>query len=158
MEKGSLDDAFNALALLQSGEARGQSAFPIKQHDYGRGVLSDGAATRIEGASPPGSRHVIWRWGGPPALTPPVTSDRHGEERLQLQAMHRKDLRRCTEPGRGLRASQDPSRRTSGDDSPGPRRKILLGWQAPLAGRRPSSGTAFTLKVVSLYRVPRGRL
>jgi hypothetical protein len=59
--KGSSYGAFNTPALLQPGEARGQHTFPIKPHDYGGGVLSDGAATRTEGASPPGSRRVIWR-------------------------------------------------------------------------------------------------
>jgi hypothetical protein len=159
MEKGSPHGAFNALALLQPDEAGGQCAFPIKQHDYGGGMLSDGAATGTEEASHPGSRRVIWRWavGWPPPLTPPVTSDRHGEERLRPRATHRKDLGRCTEPRRDLGASQGPSRRTSGDDSPGPRRRTLPGGQAPLADRRPSSGAAFTLKAVSLFPGPTGK-
>jgi hypothetical protein len=153
MEKGSLDDTFNAPALLQLGEARGRSAFPVKQHDYGGGVLSNGVVTRIKAASPPGSRHVIWRWavGWLPPPTPPVTSDRHGGECLRPRATHRKDLGRCIEPGRDLGASRDPSRRTSSDDSPGPRRRTLSGVRPPLADRRPSLDAALTLKVVSLY-------
>jgi hypothetical protein len=59
--KGSHDNAFNAPALLQPGEARERRPFPVKPHDYGGGVLLDGAATGIKGASPPGSRRVVWR-------------------------------------------------------------------------------------------------
>jgi hypothetical protein len=59
MEKGSSDSAFNTSALLQPGEARVRCGFPVKQHNYKGGVLSDGAVTGTEGASPPGSRRVI---------------------------------------------------------------------------------------------------
>jgi hypothetical protein len=85
VKKGSPDGAYNSPALLQPGEARGLRAFPVKQYDYKGGLLSDGAMTRIEGASPPRSRRVIWRWavGWSPLLTPHVTSDGHGEERLR---------------------------------------------------------------------------
>jgi hypothetical protein len=93
---------------------RGQRTFPVKQHDYEGGMLSDGGATRTEGASPPRSHRVIWRWavGWSPSLTLPVMSDRHGEEHLRPRAMHRKDTGPCTEPGRDLGASRGPSRRT----------------------------------------------
>ncbi|RLN00168.1 hypothetical protein C2845_PM06G25040 [Panicum miliaceum] len=64
--------------------------------------------------------------------------------------MHRKDPGRCTEPGRDLGASRGLSRRTPGDDSPGPRCRTLPGGRAPLAGRRPSSSAAFTLKGLPL--------
>jgi hypothetical protein len=45
---------------------------------------------------------------------------------------------RCVEPGRDLRVSLGSSRRTPGNDSPGPRRRTLCGGRAPLAARRPS--------------------
>jgi hypothetical protein len=66
-EKGSPDSAFNVPALLPPSEVHGRRAFPVKQHDYGGGVLSDNVATKIEGASLQG--HVAssgdGRWGGP---------------------------------------------------------------------------------------------
>jgi hypothetical protein len=122
-------------------------------------VLTDGAATGTEGASPPRSHHILWRWavGWLLPLTPPVTSDRYGEERLRPRATHRKDPRRCIEPERDLGASRGPSRRTLGDHSPGPRHRTLPGERAPLAGRCPSSGAAFTLKAVSLFPGSTGR-
>jgi hypothetical protein len=96
------------------------------------------------------------RWGDPRHSHLP--SDRHGEkERLRPQAKHRKDPGRCTEPGRDLGSSRGPSRRIPSDDGPSPRRRTLPGGRAPLAGRRPSSGTAFTLKAVSLFPRPMGK-
>jgi hypothetical protein len=77
----------------------GGRAFLVKQHDYGGGVLTDGAVIMTEGAPLPG--HVLssgnGRWGAP--LTPPVTSDRRGEERRRPRTAHRKDPERCTELG-----------------------------------------------------------
>jgi hypothetical protein len=43
------------------GEARGRRVFHVKPHDYGGAVLSNGAETGTKGASPPGSRRVVWR-------------------------------------------------------------------------------------------------
>jgi hypothetical protein len=110
-------------------------------------VPIDGAATGTEGASPPRSRRMGW----PPPLAPPVTSNRHGKERLRSQAAHRKDPGRCTDPGRDLRASCGPSRRAPGDDSLGPRHRTLPGGRAPPADRRLSSRVAFTLTAVSQF-------
>jgi hypothetical protein len=73
MEKGSSDGAFNVPALLQPGEARGRRAFPIKQHNYGGGVLSDSTAIKIEGASPPKSRHLAMGGG----VAPTTHTSRH---------------------------------------------------------------------------------
>jgi hypothetical protein len=114
--------AFNVPTLLRPGEAQGRCAFPVKQHDYGGGVLIDGAVTRTEGA--PLSGHVLssgnGRFGGPPPPTPPVTLDTRGEERRRPRAANRKDSGQCTAPGRDLGASPGPSRKFRGPNSPGP--------------------------------------
>jgi hypothetical protein len=97
------------------------------------------------------SRHLTMGSGVAPPLATPITSDRRGEKRLRPRKTHMKDPRRCTESGRDLGAFQGHSRRTPGDDSSGPRRRTLPGERAPLIGRRPSSGAAFTLKAASLF-------
>jgi hypothetical protein len=64
VEKGSSDGTFNEPALLQPSEAHGRRAFPVKQHDYERGVSAE---TGTDGA--PLEGHVASsgdeRLGGP---------------------------------------------------------------------------------------------
>jgi hypothetical protein len=79
-----------------------------------------------------------------------------GEERLRFRATHKKDSDDAHSPGetRGILGSleEDPV-----DESFGPWRKILLGGRASLAGRRPSSDAASTLKAASLFPEPMGK-
>jgi hypothetical protein len=111
------------------------------------GEVCSQMARQSEQREPPLPGHVAsssdGRWGGPHHLHLP--SHQIDMERSTC------DLGQCTESGRDLGASWNPSRRTLGDDSPGLRRGTLSGGRAPLAGQRPSSGAAFTLKVVSLF-------
>jgi hypothetical protein len=90
----SSDGAFNAPSLLQPSEARGWCAFPVKSYDYGGGVLSDGAMTRIKGASPPGSRRPAIGGGVAPATCTSRHVDWGGAPTVPGNAQER--FGRCT--------------------------------------------------------------
>jgi hypothetical protein len=64
---------------------------------------------------------------------------------------------RCAGPGRDLRVSRGPLKRTLGDENPGPRRRTPSDWWPPLAGQHPSEGAAFTLEAVRLFPGPTGK-
>jgi hypothetical protein len=75
--RDSLNDAFNAPALLRSDEAHRRRAFPVKQHDYEGGVLTNGGVTRADGAPSQVTSHQLVMDGGVAPAT--CTSCRIGQ-------------------------------------------------------------------------------